>query len=256
MAAFGIAIRTTMILAIFLSSTVFSQNVDLNRFINDSLRTDVNNLNAALNSGLNSSILQRIETQSPFNINLSIHQVWIHISPDERQGPLANSSGFGFPVLQLEVGFPSDIHLIARGMRFHLGKTGREKALLWGVGVRYVMLHQKKESNIHAGVIAMFESLAQMTDFSVRSLLVNAYLGGGPPKINVYISPGITRSWYILHLKKEGRGSRDFRDTRIITFFKFSGGVQYHLNHLLTLTTNIVLGEFVSFSGGVNFTLF
>ena len=217
---------------------------------------DVNNLSASLNSGMNSALVQRIDSQSPFNINLAISRIWINISRDEQQGPLADISGFGFPLLHLEIGLPSDFHLIARGMVFNLGKPTRERALLWGIGGRYVMLHQQKDSRINAGIIVMYGELTNLDDFHIQSFLVDAYLGGGPKKLNMYISPGLIRSWYYLHLDNSENGEPGLQDTRIFTFLKLKGGILYNLTSHLTFTGNIVFGEFMAFSVGWNITLF
>ncbi|RMF55773.1 MAG: hypothetical protein D6748_14770 [Calditrichaeota bacterium] len=230
---------------------VKSQYFDLDLFINDSLSTGIQNLHGALISGMNSMIIQRIDSQSRFQFNLSLSQNWIHISRDEQTGPLTEVMGFGFPMAQLEVGLPSDFHLIARGMVYRMGEQPKETVLFWGMGFRYAMLHQQQNSNIFAGVLLLYEELNNINDFRIQSLMIKGYLGGGGSILNVYVTPGFTRSWYHVHPDQNAQ----IRFTRIKNFLKFNGGMIIKLNKRFQLLGNIVFGEFLTIGAGANITI-
>lgn len=229
-----------------------AQEIDLDRLINDSTITSVDNLNASINSGLSNSLIQVIRNLNPFQVNFSLNKVWVQIDREQQTGPLANTNNFAFPVAQLEVGMPYRIHLIGRGASFEIGNESKERALLWGAGVRYGMFEDT--SNVRAGVIILYEEVNQIDDFDVTSLIFQGYIGFYLPRLNFYIAPVASRSVFNIHLNDPaGTG---FQESKIYTFIKFSSGVHLRLTKHITLTGNMILGDYYAVGFGGNITLF
>jgi len=230
-----------------------AQEIDLNHFINDSTYTNVDNLSAAINSGLSNSLIQVIHALNPLQVNLSFNKVWTHISEEQRTGVLSNTQNLSFPVVQLEVGLPQRIHLIGRGMSFEIGETKKERAVLWGVGARYSMFQDS--SNVRTGIVAFYEELNNIDDFSVKSLVFQGYIGYQFRYVHVYVAPVAVRSTFHIHLNDAENPNGSYNESRVASYLKFSAGAHIYITKRVSLTGNVVLGEYaaIGLGGSIRF---
>jgi hypothetical protein len=229
-----------------------AQEIDLDKLINDSSFTAVDNLNASINSGLSNSLIQVIRNLNPFQVNFSLNKVWIQIDRNQQTGSLANTGNFAFPVAQVEVGMPYRIHLIGRGATFEIGKENKEKALVWGAGLRYGMFEDT--TNIRAGVVIIYEEVTQIDDFDLASFIFQGYIGFFLSRLNIYIAPVASRSVFNIHLN-DPEGTK-LKQSKIDTYIKFSTGIHLRLTNQVTVTGNIILGDYSAVGFGGNITLF
>ncbi|NIV10925.1 MAG: hypothetical protein GWN62_06425 [Aliifodinibius sp.] len=230
------------------------QNIDLDAFIDNSIIEDITNLNESINSGLNSSVIQRIHSSNPLQINFAINKAFVSVPSEQRTGPLAKTTGFHIPFAQIEIGLPWRINLIGRGMSFEMGEQVKETAILWGIGFRYSMLDEIPDAK--AGVVAVYEELDLIDDFDLQTFLIQAYLGYTLSNFNLYIASGITRSSLDIHILEPDTDQYLYRDFNISTLLKLVTGAQYQITRRLALTGNIVFGEYRSIGIGANVTLF
>lgn len=231
-----------------------AQEIDLNQFINDSTYTNVDNLSAALNSGLSNSLIQVIHALNPLQVNLSFSEVWTRVAEDQRTGALANTKNLSFPVLQVEIGLPQRIHLIGRGMSFEMGETEKERALLWGVGARYSMFQDS--SSVRTGIVAFYEELNEIEDFSVKSLVIQGYIGYQFPHVHVYLAPVAVRSTFHIHLTDAENPGWSYNESKVVSYLKFSAGAHVYFTKRISLTGNVVLGEYMAIGVGAAIRFF
>jgi hypothetical protein len=243
-----------LLLGICKPPVLSAQEIDLNQFINDSTYTNVDNLSGAINSGLSNSLMQVIHVLNPLQVNLSISKVWTHVAEDQRTGALAGTKSLAFPVLQVEIGLPQRIHLIGRGMSFEMGETKKERALLWGVGARYSMFQDS--SGVRTGILAFYEELNKIDDFSVKSLVIQGYIGYQFPHLHVYLAPVAIRSTFHIHLTDAEKPGWSYNESRVESYLKFSAGAHIYIMKRVSLTGNVVLGEYTAFGLGGSIRFF
>lgn len=247
------AVVSVLLFGMCKPAVLSAQEIDLNHFINDSTYTNVNNLSAAINSGLSNSLIQVIHALNPLQASLSFNKVWTYIAKEQRTGVLSNTQNFSFPVLQLEVGLPQRIHLIGRGMPFEIGETKKERAVLWGVGARYSMFQDT--SNVRTGIVAFYEELDNIDDFDIKSLVFQGYIGYQFRYVHVYVAPVAVRSTFHIHLTDAENPNWSYNETRVESYLKFSAGAHVYITKRLSLTGNVVLGEYaaIGLGGSIRF---
>lgn len=230
---------------------LFAQEIDLDKLINDSTSTGVNNLNASINSVLNCSAIQSIQTLGAMRVNLAFTTAWAVVNQEQQTGALANTGNFNVPFFQMEIGLPYRVHVLGRAMAFKFGQPNPENAFLWGVGIRYTMIEEA--SSLRVGFLALYQQLERLTDFDIRMLLIQTYLGYFLPRVDFYIAPGASRSVFNTHLD----GQPDNQPGSLIeAFLRLNGGVHVYPTKRLALTGNIVFGEYLALGVGGSITLF
>lgn len=236
------------------SPPLHAQEIDLDRLINDSTSTSINNLNASINSVLNSSAIQSIQTLGTLRINLAFTTTWAMVNQEQRNGALANTDNFNVPFFQMEIGLPYRVHLLGRAMAFKFGRPNPENAFLWGVGMRYTMIEET--SSLRVGFLALYQQLERLSDFDIRMLLIQTYIGYFLPRVDFYIAPSASRSVFNVHLDGQSGGNPSSQGSLIEAFLRLNGGVHIYATKRLALTGNIVFGEYLALGLGGSITLF
>lgn len=228
-----------------------AQEIDLDRLINDSTSAGVSNLNASINSVLNSSAIQSIQTLGALRVNLAFTSAWAVVNQEQRTGSLANTGNFKIPFFQMEIGLPYRLHVLGRAMAFKFGQPNPENAFLWGVGMRYTMIEEA--SSLRVGFLVLYQELERLTDFDIRMLLIQTYLGYFLPRVDFYIAPSASRSVFNTHL--DGQPANN-PGSLIEAFLRLNGGVHVYATKRLALTGNIVFGEYLALGIGGSIILF
>lgn len=231
--------------------SLFAQEIDLDKLINDSTSTGVRNLNASINSALNCSAIQSIQTLGALRVNLAFTSAWALLNQEQQTGALAHTGNFNVPFFQMEIGLPYRVHLLGRAMAFKLGHPNPENAFLWGVGMRYTMIEEA--SSLRVGFLVLYQQLERLRDFDIQMLLIQTYLGYFLPRIDFYLAPGASRSVFNMHLD----GQPDHSPASLIdAFLRLNGGMHVYPIKRLALTGNIVFGEYLALAVGGSITLF
>lgn len=231
-----------------------AQDTDLDKYLQGAGTAGVNNLIQSLNNGISSSTIQTLHTQKSLNLSLALTNVWVTISEVQQTGPLDNTSGFRFPLAQLELNLPLHLSIIGRGAVLHFGESGKEQPYLWGVGFRYTMLDEMPNSR--AGVVLLYQEINRLQDFDMRTLGIQGYFSYLLSGFDLWVAPGVARNLFDIHLFSDTGEGITYRETRFNTFINFSTGFHWHLTHRLSLTSSVLWGEFTAIGIGANLKLF
>ncbi len=231
-----------------------AQDTDLDKYLQDAGSASVNHLIHSLNSGISSTTLQTLHTQKSLKLSLALSNVWVRIRQVQQTGPLDNTSGFHFPLAQLELELPFHLSVIGRGAVLHFEEAGEEQPYLWGLGFRYTLLDEMPDSR--AGVVLLYQEIKQMQDFDMRTLGIQGYFSYLASRVDFWVAPGVSRNLFDIHLLSDAGEGITYREARFNTFVNISTGFHWHFTHRLSLSSSVLWGEFTVIGIGANIKLF